>query len=81
MENFKPETESDPTLNLRETLVSELQSVAVEADAKVLEKFKKGVFLVPSETVKRIQELIDSVSNDDEREKLRKLYNDILEQA
>jgi hypothetical protein len=80
MENFDSKIENDPTVDIRETLVSELQSVATEADAKLLEKFKKGVFFVPSETTSRILELIE-MAPEEKRERMLNLYIDITEQG
>ena len=71
----------DPTRQLREDLVGELEKIATADDAEIMKKFKKGVFLIPSETTNGIQDLIDNVPDTEKQKELRRIYNSILSQA
>ena len=65
---------------LRELLASELTGFAQsEDDEKILEKLRKGVFFIPSETTKRIFEMIYGVTEDEKRNALLKLFGDIVQ--
>lgn len=74
--------EPDPTGRLRELLASELADfVQSENDEKILEKLRKGVFFIPSETTKRIFEMIYSIPEEEKQKMLLRLFGDIVRGA
>ncbi len=78
------QNEKDPTRQLRETLVGELKKIIHtenDDDERIFDKFRKGFFFVPSETTKRISELINAVSDEEKQKELYRLYSDILSQG
>lgn len=81
LENFERQNEDDVTKKERAELVAELESLASADDKKFLEKFKKGVFLIPGETINKVVELMDKVDDKEKKKKLLKLYHEIMEQA
>ena len=81
-EKFDQHQEEDPTSEQRMALVDELQFLAIdESDKKILEKFRKGFFFVPSETTRRVSELINLITDPQKKGDLQRSYGDILRQA
>ncbi len=83
MESMEREqqNEMDPTKHQREALAAELVNLADEKSRPKLEKFKNGLFFIPSETLNTVRGLIDLVPDEERRNKLLKLYIEILDQA
>ena len=81
MENIENNsTEQDPTRSMRESLIQMLPANS-EMDNVLVEKFRSGVFFVPSETVAHVSALIDTISDERQKKEAYKLMAEILDIA
>ena len=80
VENLGQQNENDPTKLQREALIAEIENLAEGDDKIYLEKFKKGVFFIPSETLNTVSKLIELVADEEKRKKLKRLRHEILSQ-
>ena len=72
----------DPTAEMRSELAENLSVFAITEEEKMyLDKLRKGVFMVPSETLNTIHSLIEKTNDVEKQNQYIKLLNEVLDQG